>query len=855
MTSGPGPHRNRVEKELDLNEFGLAGALALGGAVLFFVLGPKLLGALHLVANRRLPTVEAPAAGWLLLPAGVLLAVLLWLLAPTALALFHARTRVRLVALPEERFSPTAGDVERVARRLAALRLPSPLGASTTIRLVEAGEGRCAYVLEIPRRLESPARAVLETFSGVTVQAADHLVQSHPLARWRSRCEMVLAQGAAWTLASPAVDLSGFTILYRDIRPQLGDRLEIAISFQGLGPLARSRALHRRRQTASTTVLARELVRAEIGISAASHERGREVDLVSSAANAWAVFDGDNQLRPLRALPFLHDLRMRWGLLSRRRRHQVVALTELAAWCAPPGAGAPCVLRAHEVRSPARGVEPFFGDPATLPLGVLSSSQQAVCFRPDDPAEFASMLVIGASGSGKSSLLATEAVHGIRSGQSVVLVDPHRTAAARALGFLDPAERSRVGVIDLETGGSLPSVNFLDVAGLDQDQVDERVLEARDVLMSCMVMPGWASRVRRILRRTLEAMTTLNRQLAAEDQMTLLEMENWLTDPDWRAQFLERLPPRSRGYWESGFKGEQNAAEPIVGLCEGIRTSRTLRRLLGRPRMDLDFGRYLHEGLSVFVLGGSSLEGQILSNLVTSLAVRAGRERIGRPELRPASILVDELPLLDTVLGGPLAASMRELRKAQVRTLLFSQDVTSLSRRTLRVVLGNRTVLLSSALSAHDARLLSAELGGAIGAPEIVNLGAHRFLCQVRRDAPFQVEALRPEVVYQPGSTRQVEPQITQRVIQEPGLEPLQESPEDGSIAVTGVTASRDIERTSSSDVTDVTAPVTAMNGERICALEGCDRPLQGRRFDARYCSEAHRKAASREGWRTRPES
>lgn len=759
------------------------------------------------------------------------------------------RARVRLLLLsPANGWEPDADAVEHLGRRLAAVRfrafawLVSP-ACAITFGLISAGDNRCAMTVELPKALEERFRTIVHSaLIGVSIRPVDVLPDS-PTGRARVRTELRLGMADHLSLASlphSPDPLHAFAAIYA--RARKGESISVKLSLLPLGPLARMRHGRQALRAVERKALSQELhpqlsvlegrtdlalgrnklaegrsalFRLQILCETTAADGARAHALTAQLLTVWARFGAANYLRPLRTLPGLgwwFDVRAHSGLFFPRGRN-LVTLPEVAVFMRPPASGSVHVLRTDHLSSPARSIVPYEAPWDMIPLGgLVSQDELPVGFRPDTQTELTTALVLGMSGSGKSSIMVGQALHFMkRARTSVVMVDPHRVSAMRVLAGLDPHEREQVELIDLEGGVRIPALNIFDVAGRDANAVEDAVLPTRDALFVMTDAPLNANRVRSVIKRAAEAFLTINSTLLPDDQLTVFQLDRWFSDSEWRDMLTPRLPERQQRYWapKGGFKDEQASAGPLIALIEGMRSSRSLRALLGRSRSSLDMSALLSGERSLLCCPGDGFEGHIVANVIAFQVVSAVRSRSQMSErsYRPAALMIDEAPLVERALRIHLGQAVRELRKFKTSVWLYSQEASKLSAQTLSSVLSNRILLMSASIADEDARKLSANLGKLVSVPELVSLPKHRFFVQARRDAPFQLCSLPPERLFGPALPLHLVPDD----IPVPDPEELEVRMEQ----------------------------LCGSNGtvERPC--KGCGRPIPPtRRADAEYCTE-----------------
>lgn len=474
--------------------------------------------------------------------------------------------------------------------------------------------------------------------------------------------------------------------------------------------------------------------------------------------------------------------------------------------------------------------------PDTYPLGRRVDGGRVVALRPK-PYELSTVAVLGHAGSGKSTILARAALHQVRhGGRALAFLDPHRQAVDGIWSRLTEEERARTVYLDPSQGRVPIALNMLDASGLEADQLPARALELRELVGDlCHAHEGHRV-VRETIGRTVTALLQLNAQVPPEEQLTLFAASRWLTDEEWREQLLPYLDARQRGYWSSK-RADEGAPGPLLDLLDKLLAAPGMVQLLGHSRSTWDAGAAMDRGEILLAALGAGIGKQLLGNLLALAYVRAALARQVREPgtYREAAFMIDEAPVLDRALVGPMGEAMRECRKFGLSVWLGSQYLTgALSERTVRAIFANRTLLLTASLGDDDARVIARNTGGAITSRAIVTLGPHRFLCQVRRGVPFVVESVPLDREY---------PVLRGAAPQE--VESPRPDPEEAEERALAQLRAHRAAAAPSGQEEALEAPGEA--AVRRCQYRLCGQPLSpSLRAGARYCSDAHRQAEGR---------
>ncbi|MEV0538099.1 type IV secretion system DNA-binding domain-containing protein [Kitasatospora sp. NPDC050463] len=310
------------------------------------------------------------------------------------------------------------------------------------------------------------------------------------------------------------------------------------------------------------------------------------------------------------------------------------------------------------------------------------------------PEEAMHQLVIGPTGTGKSTLLLNEITQDMRAGRGVIVIDPggdlasdviERVPASRAhdLIYLDPSSSRPVGLNPLAG----PPAD----AELVADQIFHLLKGQAD---------SWGPKLAELLRNALVL-------LASTDQ-TLLELPAVLTNAAFRDQLVAQLDPvfalTVRDYFarfDADADGTYAATVPaVLNKVSPMIDRWRLRAILGQARPTWTMADVLDQGKILVVALPSGSVGSEAADLLGVLVVQMvwnavqRRSEVSHVQRRPVSLYIDEAPRFlrgGTDLGDMLArarghgldviAALQHLDQAsfQLRAALLSEARTKVA--------------------------------------------------------------------------------------------------------------------------------------------------------------------------------
>ena len=371
----------------------------------------------------------------------------------------------------------------------------------------------------------------------------------------------------------------------------------------------------------SFTTLAREktaspILAVVLRIAACGGTRTRVGELLHSATSALRQFErgGGNAFIPL-ANDDYDDAVHAQALLRREsfRTGMLLSLDELAQLVHVPDRS---VRDAALVRVSKRSKalpEHAQGHQHTLGVHVHRGTAARVSIATD--ARLAHTHMLGATGTGKSTLLLSLIAQDIAHGHPVFVLDPHGDLIEEVLARI-PDER-------------IADVCLFDPSDADADYpVGFNVLRAGSEVEQQLIASDLVAIFRRLATSWGDAMTTVlsNAVLALLEHPeggTLVTLRRFLIDDAYRRQFLAAIPDREvRFFWEKEYPViGTRAIGPILTRLDQFLRSKLLRRIVGQQSGKLDLGKMVDERRIVLCKLAQGAIGTENAHLLGSLLV------------------------------------------------------------------------------------------------------------------------------------------------------------------------------------------------------------------------------------------
>lgn len=320
-------------------------------------------------------------------------------------------------------------------------------------------------------------------------------------------------------------------------------------------------------------------------------------------------------------------------------------------------------------------------------------------------------LILGSTGSGKSSLLETLARYHFHRGQGLALLDLHgdlfqRTAAwALASGVRD------LTLLDFTHPESLPGWNPLTrMPGVDAGRQVDLLVGVLKRLFAGEKAASWAwgVKVEEIMRHGLAAC------LESETAVAFTELRQFFLLPAFRRKVLVTVSPETRAYFGKWGPREDMYLSGVLNKLDPLLGSESVQRFLGARESTLDPFKVIQRGETLLVnlargYLGSTAEviGRLLVNVLQLAALR--REAVSLTSRLPFSLILDEAHTLAHA-GSGLEDLLVAARKYRVYVTLAAQSLSLFPKSFRPHLLGNTGRHFLFRMPFEEARELAGDL-------------------------------------------------------------------------------------------------------------------------------------------------
>jgi hypothetical protein len=364
------------------------------------------------------------------------------------------------------------------------------------------------------------------------------------------------------------------------------------------------------------------------------------------------------------------------------------------------------------------------------------------------------MYIIGATGTGKSTLLLSMIKQDIDHGKGMAILDPHGDLAETILGIIPPERINDVIYFNPDDIANPIAVNLLELTPnlSEDDSLREKEFITESIIsLFHKLFPDKFSgpRMEYILRNTIYTAFTI-------PNSTLFTVHKLLSNTQYQKSVTNFLDDENlNDFWkyEFGKAGDFQKVQmisPITNKIGRFLFSPTAKRILEQPKSLINFddimdsSKILIANLSKGKLGEdtSELFGILLLTKIQLATLK--RARVNVEDRKDFYLYVDEFQNFAT---PSFAQILSEARKYKLNAILAHQTTSQLEDKSLvNVTLANTgTVICFRTASPDDERLLLPQLYPYVTQGEIASLPSFHFYIKINAltsEEPFSGETV-----------------------------------------------------------------------------------------------------------------
>ncbi len=389
-------------------------------------------------------------------------------------------------------------------------------------------------------------------------------------------------------------------------------------------------------------------------------------------------------------------------------------------------------------------------------LGVNTHLGQEASVSLSDQQRLRHMHVIGATGTGKSSLLLNLITQDIEQGRGVTVLDPHGDLIDEVIKHIPDERLKDVVLVDPSDSEYPIGLNLLSA----HSDVERIILSSDMVALFRRFATSWGDQMTSVLANAINAI------LESKNGGTLIDLRRFLVETSFRNKFLETVEdPNIIYYWKYEFALlRQNSVAPILTRLDTFLRPRVIRNMMAQ-KDGLDFADIINSQKILLVKLAQGSIGEENSYLLGTLFVAKlhqaaqSRQNIPPEQRTPFYFYIDEF---QNFITPSMSAILSGARKYGLGLILAHQDLDQLAVKDTELansVLSNPAIRVCFRCGDKDAAKLQDGFSY-FDATDLQSLGVGQAICRVgQKDHDFNLSfdlAPKVEIIIAEGKYRTV---------------------------------------------------------------------------------------------------
>lgn len=466
---------------------------------------------------------------------------------------------------------------------------------------------------------------------------------------------------------------------------------------------------------------------------------GRIFDTARDMAGAMAVFShpGANELIPLDNAaydPEQHEIDL--ILRQSRRSGMLLNSDELVSLAHPPSSSirSPKLKREAEKSKPAPS-NTIHRSGLTLGTNTHAGVTQEVSL--DAEQRVRHTYIIGASGTGKSTLMLNLIEQDMQNGQGIAVFDPHGDLIDQILGVIPEHRINDVVLIDPADETYSVGFNILSA----RTELEKNLLASDLVSVFQRLSTSWGDQMTSVLNNTILTF------LESERGGTLVDLQSFLIEPNFRKEFLTSVRDEQvLYYWEKIFPqltGNKSVG-PIISRLGSFLDRKPIRRMVTQTDNKIDFADIMDSGKIFLARLPQGQIGNENAYLLGSFLVSKFQQTVMARQAQDAASRRDFWMYIDefhNFISPSMGQILSGARKYRLGLTLAHQELRQLQRESevASAALSNPCTRICFRVGDDDARKIGSGFTY-FDATDIQSLPNFHAICRVERaDCDFNL--------------------------------------------------------------------------------------------------------------------
>lgn len=350
--------------------------------------------------------------------------------------------------------------------------------------------------------------------------------------------------------------------------------------------------------------------------------------------------------------------------------------------------------------------------------------------------------IIGATGTGKTTLILSMAQNDIQKRKGLCIIDPHGDLAEEAVNLIPEKRKDDLIYFNPDDLKYPIGLNLLELSpNDDEDEVlreKELITESVISLFRKIFSEVWSAHAHRleyILRNTIQTALCLKNP-------NIFTVYNLLTDTAFQKESMKQVEDENlKNFWKNEFgkAGDYQKVKmigPITSRIGRFLFSPTAKRIMEQTKSTINFedimdkGKILICNLSKGKIGEDNSEVLGIMILTKIQLASLKRARIGQEERKPFYLYVDEFQNFAT---PSFIQMLSESRKYKVFLTMAEQSTSQQKDRNIvNVILANvGSVISFRSANPDDEKIILPQFSPYIERGEIANLPLYKFYMKI----------------------------------------------------------------------------------------------------------------------------
>lgn len=351
--------------------------------------------------------------------------------------------------------------------------------------------------------------------------------------------------------------------------------------------------------------------------------------------------------------------------------------------------------------------------------------------------------IIGATGTGKSTLLHSMICQDIENGKGLTVLDPHGDLVDAVLKYIPESRMKDVILIDPADSEFPVAFNILKA----HSDIEKEVLSSDLVAAFRRLSTSWGDQMNSVFANAILAF------LESTKGGTLIDLRRFLIERPFREQFLKTInDPCINYYWQKEYPLlKTNSIGPILTRLDAFLRPRLIRNMVAQPK-GIDFEKVLNTRKILLVKLSQGLIGTensyLLGTFVVSKIHQAALARQAQDKRNDFFVYIDEFQHFTT---PSMAHILSGARKYHVGLILAHQDLQQLQKsdaELLNTLITNAGTRICFRLGDTDAKRM-AEGFSFFDVTDLQNLNTGEVIARIERPEfdfslstiPFEADA------------------------------------------------------------------------------------------------------------------